>query len=163
MPSKFRTTHDGFTMIEMLLVLSIVAVLALMVIPTFYPVKARGQINESLDIADQLKPNIVSQYQLTYSFPKSNEEAGLPEPGHLIGNFARSITLDKGALHIELGNKIIKPLDEKILTLRPITVIASPQSPISWICGYSAVPQGMQASGQNKTNIDRKFLPVKCR
>ena len=150
-------------MIEMLLVLSIVAVLALMIIPSFYPVKARGQIAESLEIAEPLKDAITSQYQLLQSFPKDNEEAKLPQPGYLIGNYTASTNLENGALHIVLGNKIIKPLDGKTLSLRPITVIDSTQSPISWVCGYSGVPKGMQAASDNKTDIEKKFLPIKCR
>ena len=154
---------NGFTMIEMLIVLAIVAVLALMLIPSAYPIKARAQISESLDIAEELKPNIQLLYKATFSFPKDNEEASLPAPQFLIGNYTKSTRLENGALHITLGNKIMKPLDGKILSLRPITVIQSPASPISWVCGYSDVPKGMQAAGVNKTNIDRKFLPIRCR
>jgi type IV pilus assembly protein PilA len=39
----------------------------------------------------------------------------------------------------------------------------SPTSPISWICGYSATPEGMMAVGDNLTNVDKKFLPLGCR
>jgi type IV pilus assembly protein PilA len=39
----------------------------------------------------------------------------------------------------------------------------SPESPISWICGNSVAPEGMQAVGENKTNIQVKDLPLNCR
>ena len=134
-----------------------------MAIPSLYPIKARGQIRESIDIADQLKPNIQSIFKATHQFPEDNKAAMLPEPEYLIGNFIKSITLENGALHVKMGNKIINKLKDKVLTLQPITVIDSPASPISWICGYSKVPTGMQAAGSNMTDIDRKLLPADCR
>jgi len=153
----------GFTLIEMLLVLLVVAIIAMMAIPSYYPVKARGQILEALGLADKLKPNIESLYVATKKFPEDNEKAGLPEPEYLIGNFTKLVTLEDGALHITLGNKVMPQVEGNILTLRPITVIDSPTSPMSWVCGYSGVPAGMKAAGKNKTDVERKFLPVSCR
>jgi len=147
----------------MLVVLAIVAALAIMIIPSVYPVKARGQISESIKIADKLKPKIDAIYEVSQAFPKDNKQANLPEPRYLIGNYAKAITLENGALHIEMGNKSITPLKGKIVSLQPITVTDSPTSPISWICGYSKVPQGMQAAGKNNTDIKRELLPVACR
>ena len=157
------TTTGGFTLIEMLLVLAVVAILAIMAIPSVYPMKARGQIAESLEITAKLKSRITSLYEATQTFPEDNKQADLPEPDYLIGNFTESTTLENGALHIVLGNKVMQALKGKTLTLQPITVKDSPTSPISWICGYSAVPQGMLAVGQNKTDIESRFLPQSCR
>jgi len=157
------TTTGGFTLIEMMLVLAVVAILAIMAIPSVYPMKARGQIAESLEITAKLKSRVTSLYEATQSFPEDNKQADLPEPGYLIGNFTESTTLEKGALHIVLGNKVMHVLKGKTLTVQPIAVKDSPSSPISWICGYSAVPEGMQAVGNNKTNIESKFLPQSCR
>ena len=49
-------------------------------------------------------------------------------------------------------------LKEKIISVRPIRVKGSPESPISWICGLSPVPEGMEAVGNNLTNIDRSLI-----
>jgi len=157
------TTSNGFTLIEMLLVLAVVAILAVMAIPSVYPMKARGQIAGSLEITAKRKSRITSLYEATQSFPEDNKQAELPEPDYLIGNFTESTTLEKGALHIVLGNKVMPALKGKTLTLQPITVKGSPASPISWICGLSSVPEGMRAVGDNKTDIESKFLPLSCR
>jgi len=150
-------------MIEVMIVLCIFAVLAMMVIPSTLPIRARGQIQEAVGIADKLKPSIQAIYEVSQKFPENNEEAGLPEPQQLIGNFVETITLEKGALHLGLGNKIIGPLEGKTLTIQPIAVKDSPNSPISWVCGHSKVPEGMQAMGDNKTDIEPKYLPISCR
>jgi len=73
------------------------------------------------------------------------------------------MTVENGAVHILLGNKINKPLNGKIISLRPIYVSANPTSPISWICGDDEPPEGMSTSGTNKTTIDRQYLPASCR
>jgi len=150
-------------MIEVLIVLAIIAIIAMMAIPSLYPIKVRGEISEAIELADQLKSKITVIYQLSSTFPEDNEEAGLPEPEFLIGNFTELTTVEDGALHITLGKKIGEKIKGKIVTLQPITVIGSPSSPMSWICGYSKVPEGMQAAGENKTDVERNLLPVRCR
>ena len=150
-------------MIEILVVLAIVAILALMAVPSLFPIKARAQIIESIELAEKLQPGIEAIYVISHKFPRDNKQANLPEPEHLIGNFVETITLKDGALHLELGNKIIKPLEGQTLSILPITVVDSPESPISWVCGYSGIPEGMQAMGENKTSIKREFLPINCR
>lgn len=162
-PNRRGNNSPGFTMIEIMIALSIVALLALLAIPSILPVRARTQIYESIDIANQLKPAVESVYKLKHQFPADNKESGLPSHDQLLGNFLTGITVEDGAMHLQLGNKIIDPLNGKLLSIRPIYVIDSPASPISWICGYSGVPDGMKASGVNKTDIKPIYLPIDCR
>jgi type IV pilus assembly protein PilA len=68
-----------------------------------------------------------------------------------------------GALHVELGNRINALLDGQVLSLRPMVVTGSPESPISWTCGNAEPPVGMEAIGENRTTVDDRFLPPTCR
>jgi len=61
------------------------------------------------------------------------------------------------------GNFVNKAIDGQVMTLQPILVTGSPASPMSWRCGYRGVPRGMEAAGENRTNVDAKFLPTSCR
>jgi type IV pilus assembly protein PilA len=154
---------SGFTLIELMVVLCIVALLAMMAVPSYVSTTARDQIKESLEIGEKLKPFVNDYYQDSQKFPASNKEAGMPEAAKLLGNYITSVEEANGALHMAFGSRAVKPLQGKILSLRAVAVAGSPESPISWICGYSQVPKGMVAPGENRSTVPATLLPVECR
>jgi len=153
----------GFTLMEMMVVLAIICILAVFALPIPQDNISRKQITESVELIEGYKKQIELFHQNNLKFPSDNEEAEIPKPNQLIGNFVTRIELKDGAFHLHLGNKIHTSLKDKTLSIQPLTVKNSPKSPISWICGYSSVPEGMVAAGENLTNMDRKFLPMGCR
>lgn len=155
--------QTGFTLIEMLVVLTMIAILATLAVPAVVSPLAREQVKESLALVEQLK-GPVAFYQASASvMPVNNAEAGLPPPDKLLGNYVKSIEMENGAFHIAFGNKAVGMLQDKVLTVRAINVAGSPASPISWVCGYSKVPKGMEAAGQNLSTMPATLLPVACR
>lgn len=157
------TLTRGFTLIELLVVVGIIAILALLAIPSFDPTITRKQVVESMELVDDYKKLVAFYHKSTLVFLKNNKEAGIPEPEQLIGNYVDNIELKDGAFHLHFANKAHVALKGKYLSIRPIMVKGSPESPISWVCGNSAVPDGMIASGENKTNLELKDLPLGCR
>lgn len=154
----------GFTLLEMMIVLAIIAILATLTLPLYLSSVARDQIKESLALVEQLKLPAERYHQQNGNLPLNNHDLGIPEPRKLIGNYVEAIELKDGAFHIAFGNKAVKMLRGKFLTVRAITVTGSPASPISWLCGASMVPKGMEAAGTNKTSVEPKgLLPVSCR
>lgn len=147
----------------MLVVLVIIAILALLATPSTTSLANRKKVAEAVELAQELTPYIKGFYLLSGTFPKDNEEASLPEPEKLIGNFTSNTQIKNGAIHISLGKKAPESLQGEIVTLQPIYIKDSPAVPISWICGYSDVPEGMTAAGENKTSLPNKYLPVNCR
>jgi type IV pilus assembly protein PilA len=156
-------TTKAFTLIELMIVVAIIGILAAIALPAYQDYTIRAQMAEGLTMTNALKPKISEFYKYKGRFPKDNAEAGLPEAKYLMGNYVKSMTVENGAIHIELGNKINSRLLGKILSLRPQYVEETDITPLAWLCGGSDVVDGMQVSGENKTDIRDAYLPMACR
>jgi len=160
---KKQEGQRGFTLIELMIVIAIISILSTLAMPNYQDRIIRSQIQEALELTRSLQPAIKEFHAAQKQFPANNEEAGIPQPEHLIGNFVKGITLAKGAVHIKLGNKINAHVDGNMLTIRPAIVSANPSSPISWLCGYALPVEGMEADGENRTTVPENYLPLSCR
>lgn len=155
--------RNGFTLLEMLVVLMIIAILALMALPLQSQRVIGEQLREARAMADTLKPAIRQHWQQHEAFPVDNAEAGLPDRTLLISNYVAGIQVADGALHIAFGHKAHPQLQGRTLSLRPLTVDGSPASPIDWSCGHAQPPAGMSAGGDNHTDVPTRWLPLACR
>ncbi len=155
--------RNGFTLIELMIVVAIIGILASIAIPAYQDYTIRAQVVESLTITGELKQAITEYYKDRGRFPTNNAEAGIPAPEHLMGNYVSKVELIDGAMHVEFGHYVNSHLEGQHLTIRPIFVTASPTSPISWICGGRKPPEGMESVGEDRSSIQNKHLPAACR
>ena len=155
--------NDGFTLIEVMVVVAVVAILALLAIPNYAERIIREQIVEALPLADVAKPPVAIAWTLTQTLPADNAGAGLPAAEKIVSNLVSSVSLEGGAIHLTFGNRANNQIRGKVLSLRPAVVEDSPVVPISWVCGFAPVPGKMTAKGMNKTSIPANQLPLKCR
>ncbi len=153
----------GFTLLEMMVVIGIVAILALMAIPTYQDKFIRDQIAEALPLADIAKPPVALSWAVLQTFPADNAAAALPIAEKIVNNYIRSVAIQGGAIDITFGNKANNAILGKVLTLRPAVVEDAPVVPVTWVCGYAAAPGKMTVKGENKTNIPPGYLPIRRR
>lgn len=153
----------GFSMIEMMVVIGIVAILALMMIPGYQDKLIRDQIVEALPLADIAKTPVAAAWTIAQSLPADNTAAGLPAADKIVNNFISAVNIQAGAIHITFGNRANGNIRGKVLTLRPAMVDDAPVVPVTWVCGYAAAPAKMSVKGENKTSIPMNYLPFICR
>ena len=155
--------HRGFTLLELMVVVGVVAILALLALPTYQDKAIRDQIAEALPLADIAKPPVAMSWALLQNFPADNAAAGLPVAEKIVNNYISSVSIRAGAIDITFGNHAQGAIRGKILTLRPAVVEDAPIVPVTWVCGYATAPEKMTLKGENKTNLPPGWLPLKCR
>jgi type IV pilus assembly protein PilA len=153
----------GFTLLELMVVVGIVAILALLAVPTYQDKFIRDQIAEALPLADIAKPPVALSWAALQKLPADNAAAGLPVADKIVNNYIKSVSIEGGAINVTFGNKAHGTVLGKILTLRPAVVEDAPIVPVTWVCGYATAPDKMTIKGENKTNIPPALLPVRCR
>lgn len=153
----------GFTLIEMLVVVAIIAILAMIALPNGQDKIIRTQIVEALPLADIAKVPIATAWSTAHVFLPDNASAGLPVPDKVVNNFVRALAINNGVIDITFGNRVHPLLKDKTLSLRPAVIDDAPVVPVTWVCGYASAPEKMTVQGENHTDIPANFLPVACR
>lgn len=154
---------QGFTLIEMLVVLAIIAILALIALPNTQDKFIRAQIIEALPLADIAKGPIAAKWAAEKILPPDNASIDLPVPEKVVNNFIAAVRVEDGAIQILFGNRATPLLKDKTLTLRPAVVDDAQVVPVVWVCGFASAPSAMTVKGENRTDIPAKFLPSSCR
>ncbi len=143
--------------------LLIVALLALLAMPSYTDKYVRDQISQALPLAQLAEAPVAQSWSATQTLPATNVAAGLPEAAKIVNNYVAATTVENGAVHITFGNHAHTLLRGHTLSFRPAVVPDAPIVPVAWVCGYSSVPQNMTVYGTNRTDIPMNLLPLLCR
>src|SRR5262245_26769317 len=146
-----------------MVVIGVIAILALLAVPTYQDKFIRDQIAEAIPLADIAKPPVALSWAVLQKFPADNAAAGLPAADKIVNNFIKSVAVEGGAIHITFGNRAHTAIAGKILTLRPAVVEDAPIVPVTWVCGFAPPPDKMTLKGENRTNLPPGWLPLRCR
>ncbi|HSN40826.1 MAG TPA: prepilin-type N-terminal cleavage/methylation domain-containing protein, partial [Burkholderiales bacterium] len=71
-----KMTQKGFTLIELMIVVAIIAILAAIAIPQYQDYTKRAKVSEGLVLADAAKLAVSETYQAKGEWPKNTTEAG---------------------------------------------------------------------------------------
>jgi type IV pilus assembly protein PilA len=123
--------QQGFTLIELMIVVAIIGILAAIAIPAYSDYTIRAQVSEGLTLAGGAKA-AVSEYVMDRgSFPTNNTVAGLSAATDIAGKYTTSITAASGLITISYAQTDTHgELTGKDLVLSAVTSAGS----VIWAC-----------------------------
>ena len=153
----------GFTLFELMVVVSIIAILALITVPFYVDRAIQQQVKEGLEFAEFAKKRVATVWGLTGTLPEDNAAAGLPESSRIISTYVSALKINQGVITVTFGGKANRLIQGKQVSLRPGYVAEAPIVPLSWVCGLAAPVAGLKFAGENATDIPAARLPLSCR
>src|SRR6185312_1481435 len=106
-----KTFQKGFTLIELMIVVAIIAILAAIAIPAYQDYVIRSQVSEGMSLADGAKTAVAEFFSNNGGYPNSNASAGLSKNTSITGKYTTQLgvgadgTVNAGAIAVKFGNK----------------------------------------------------------
>ena len=143
--------QQGFTLIELMIVVAIIGILAAIAIPAYQDYTIRAQVSEGLNLSAGAKAAVSEYFMDRGVLPLDNTEAGIePVATDIQGNYVSQLVVANGVITVTYSSAAPQSANQLIngqtLTLTPNT--ANPGA-VDWDC----------SSG----GLAPKHLPSACR
>ena len=138
--------QQGFTLIELMIVVAIIGILAAIAIPAYQDYTIRAQVSEGLNLSGGAKAAVTEYFQDRGSMPADNTTAGLAANTEIAGKYVTQVNVANGVITVTYGNEAHTTIATNSITLTPSTVAAGS---VQWDCAG--------------VGIVNKHLPAACR
>ena len=146
-----KMIQKGFTLIELMIVIAIIAILAAIALPAYQDYLIRSQVSEAAVLLDGTKTSVTEFYENKGYFPTTNTSAGLADSTSIQGTYVSSVevTATSGVSQATMGNKANAAVSGGQIQLSAIT--AAGAGSVQFKCKTGA------------TAIANRYLPTSCR
>jgi type IV pilus assembly protein PilA len=159
MEIEMKKVQQGFTLIELMIVVAIIGILAAIAIPAYQDYTIRAQVSEGLNLASGAKAAVSESYMDRGVMPASNVIAGMEIPGNITGKYVNTVTVagagDIGTVTVTYADA--PPLFTANNKINAASLVltatgGAAQGSVVWVCTGGAI------LGPNP-----KWLPSACR
>lgn len=141
-----RKSQQGLTLVELMIVVTIIGILAAVAIPAYQSYTIRAQISEGLTLASAAKV-AVGEYFMNYGdWPDKNDDAGLADKHDILGKYTEHIEVKNNVIEIKFAYDAHASIFNQKIEL----TVTNKDGSISWTCTSDG-------------KIKPKYLPVACR
>jgi type IV pilus assembly protein PilA len=161
--------QQGFTLIELMIVVAIIGILAAIAIPAYSDYTTRAQVTEGLNLASPAKTAVAESYiNDGTSWPADNTAAGIGVSTDIKGKYVESVEVVGNQVSITFRSAApaAKGIQGKTLFL---TAGTSANGDVAWQCGSKTMAGSITAgttafpgTGAGGT-VEQKYRPAECR
>jgi len=138
--------QQGFTLIELMIVVAIIGILAAIAIPAYQDYTIRAQVSEGLTLSGGAKAAVAEYRMDTGNWPSDNAGAGLSDSASINGKYTDTVSVTDNVITVTYGGSA----NATYLDGNSVTMSAADNGgSVSWTCA--------------STTVANKHLPAACR
>jgi len=165
-----KKVQQGFTLIELMIVVAIIGILAAIAIPAYQDYTIRAQVTEGMNLAAAAKAAVSESFTNKGVGPANRTAAGMsPNATDTAGKYVSQVLITNGVIQITYnGAEVNAKIAGQTLELVPYV---SMDNSVEWDCGGAPAPQGNNGlmpgaaagGGTLAGAAFLKYLPAACR